>query len=414
MLEPVVFVLKGYPRLSETFIAEEIAALEQAGLPIRIVSLRRPTDRITHPVHGRVSALVSYLPEYLHHAPFRVVRSIWRLRRAAGLRPVLRRFASDLRRDVTRNRIRRLGQAFVLAAELPPDVRRLHAHFIHTPASVVSYAAELRQLVWSCSAHAKDIWTTPEWDLRYKLERATFAVTCTAAGRDRLQALSPSKPVHLVYHGLRLDRFVPLTCPSSIRNGRDSADPVRLLSVGRAVEKKGFDLLIDALRALPEGVAWHWTHIGGGPQRTWLQARAASNGIADRIAWEGPRDQDAVLAAYRAADLFILPCRIGRDGDRDGLPNVLVEAQSQGLACISTAVSGVTELIEAGRTGVIVPPERADLLAEAIAALIADPAERRRLGRAGAQRVQQHFDARGGIDQLLTLFTTTERGAGGV
>ena len=187
----VAFVLKGYPRLSETFIAQEIAALEQRGLDIAIVSLRWPTDRARHPVHERIRAPVLYLPEYLKDAPRRVLAG-WRMaRRLPGYGAARRAWLADLVRDPTPNRIRRWGQALVLAAELPPDIDHLHAHFLHTPASVARYAAIMRGLRWSVSAHAKDIWTIPEWEKRGKLAGAAWAVTCTGDGRDHLAALAP-------------------------------------------------------------------------------------------------------------------------------------------------------------------------------------------------------------------------------
>ena len=404
MSGPIVFVLKGYPRLSETFIAEEIRGLEQAGLDIRIVALRRPTDGRVHPVHREITAPVAYLPEYLHQAPLRVLRAFWRQRKAAGFAEARRRFWADLRRDPTRNRLRRFGQALVLADELPAGVCSLHAHFIHTPASVVRYAGLIAGLAWSCSAHAKDIWTTPDWDLADKLAETRFAVTCTEAGRTRLAALAPSrKPVHLVYHGLRLDRFKPLLRPPSGRDGSDPERPLRILAVGRAVEKKGFDLLVRALAALPRTLSWRLTHIGGGPELARLRELAAACGVADRIDWLGARDQTFVLGHYGEADLFVLPCRIAGDGDRDGLPNVLVEAQSQGLACLSTAVGGVPELIRDGSNGRLVPADDIGALARALGDLGTDPELRRRLGRAGADTVHRLFDASAATAALTAL-----------
>jgi glycosyltransferase involved in cell wall biosynthesis len=407
--QAVAVVLKGYPRLSETFIAEEILGLEQAGMELCLVALRRLTDDRVHPVHHAVRAPVAYLPEYLHEAPFRVLRAWLSVRRRPGMAGLWRQFWRDLRRDLSRNRVRRLGQAMVLAAELPPGVTRLHAHFIHTPASVTAYASLLLGLPWSCSAHAKDIWTSPDWELGEKLASSVFTVTCTASGRARLQKLSPpGKPVHLVYHGLRLDRFLPLTVPRRPRDGTEPADPVRLLSVGRAVEKKGFSALLDALALLPKDCAWHWTHVGGGPLLAALKAQAARLGLEAGVTFAGPQDQKVVLEHYRKADLFVLPCRIAEDGDRDGLPNVLVEAQSQGLACISTGVGGVPELIQPGATGLLVPPDAPGPLAQALQRLIGDPALRARLGAAGSRRVAGHFDARSAIAALLALFA--ERG----
>ncbi|HYL25550.1 MAG TPA: hypothetical protein VEV21_14260, partial [Burkholderiales bacterium] len=157
----VAFVVKGYPRLSEAFIAQEIAALERRGLDILIVSLRRRTDDRLHAVHREIRAAVHYLPEYLYREPLRVLRAWRAVRKLATYRNARAIWLRDLLRDPTPNRIRRFGQALALAAELPRDVGRLHAHFLHTPASVARYAAILRGLPWSGSAHAKDIWTTP-------------------------------------------------------------------------------------------------------------------------------------------------------------------------------------------------------------------------------------------------------------
>ncbi len=406
----IVVLVKGYPRLSETFIAQEIRSLEKAGFALRIVSMRQPTDKAVHPVHREITAPVSYLPEYLHHAPLRVIRSLWAIRRAPGFRQALRTFLGDLRRDISRNRVRRFGQAAVLSAEMPDDVRHIYAHFIHTPGSVARYASLMTDLPWSCSAHAKDIWTTPDRELADKLKDATFTVTCTEAGLQRLNALAtPGKPARLVYHGLDLTRFRPMTAPLVQRNGRDSMKPVRFLTVARAVEKKGLDTLIEALAALPADLHWTWTHIGGGSLTKPLMAQAKKLGIVERCHFLGARAQEEVIAAYSASDVFVLPCRIASDGDRDGLPNVLMEAASQGLALVSTPVSGVMELIEDGVTGRIVPPDDPGALSGVLLRLGSDPVERHRLARAGSRKVFAQFDHHKSIAGLIGLFPASLR-----
>ena len=395
--ERVAFVLKGYPRLSESFIAQEIAALERRGLRILIVSLRRPTDLRTHPVHGEVRASVLYLPEYLVRGPLRVLRAWWQVRRWPTYHEVKLQWLRDLARDPTPNRIRRFGQALVLAAELPEDVYRLHAHFLHTPASVARYAALLKRLPWSGSAHAKDIWTIPEWEKREKLASCDWLVTCTAANRDHLAALAPLGRVGLIYHGVDLARFPRAPAQAQLRDGQDAADPVVILSVGRLVEKKGTDVLLQALARLPGGLHWRLVHAGGGPLKRKLQRLAHALGVSGRVYWRGALRQDELLLEYRAADLFVLACRIARDGDRDGLPNVLMEAQSQSLACLATRITAIPELIEHGETGVLVDPESPDQLAKALAVLISDPEQRRRLGLAGQRRLAARF----GVEQNL-------------
>ena len=393
-LGPVAFILKGYPRLSETFVAQEILALERLGLDIRLYSLRYPTDTRRHPIHGEIAAPVTYLPEYLHREPRRVAAAWRRARRLPGYAKAVQVWRRDLLRDRTRNRVRRFGQAMVLAAELPAGIARLHAHFLHTPSSVARYAAILTGLPWSAAAHAKDIWTTPDWEKREKLADLDWLVTCTRHGCAHLRALAPCPDrVGLVYHGLDLQRFSSNDAAASRRDGSDPEDPVRLLSVGRAVEKKGFAVLIDALAALPERLHWRWILIGGGPLLPELRKLAAQRGVAERIDWRGAQDQQAVLAAYRAADLFVLPSLVGKDGDRDGLPNVLLEAQSQGLCCLSTGMPGIGELIDHFDTGFLVEPGNAGALAEALSGLIRDPERRRNFGARGQERVRAKFDA---------------------
>ena len=406
----VAFLLKGYPRLSETFIAQEIHALEQRGLDILIVALRRPTDGAIHPIHDEIAAPVVYLPEYLHHAPWRVFAAWLALRRRPAYRAARGAWWRDLRRDPTRNRIRRFGQALVLAHRLPQGVRRLHAHFLHTPASVARYAALLTGLPWSVSAHAKDIWTTPDWDKAEKLADCRWLVTCTAAGAAHLRALAPAADrVTLAYHGLDLARFGAAAVVARPRRaGADARDPVILLSVGRLVDKKGYPDLLEALALLPTRLQWRLVQIGHGPERAALARQAAALGVADRIAWLGAQPHEVVLQHYRAADLFVLASRIAGDGDRDGLPNVLMEAQSQRLACVATAVSAIPELIRPetgpGATGVLVPPRDPPALAAALERLIGDPELRTRLGAAGHQRLVQSFGHGHGIDQLADLF----------
>ncbi len=400
----VAFVLKGYPRLSETFIAQEIAALERLGLPILIVSLRHPTDSQVHPIHAEIKAPVVYLPEYLYNDPLRVLRAWWRVRRLPGYGAARGQWLRDWWRDRSANRGRRFGQALVLAAELPADVVRLHAHFLHTPASVTRYAAMVRGLPWSGSAHAKDIWTSPQWELREKLASCDWQVTCTATNRDYLATLAPAGRVELVYHGLDLQRFAPDPGERAARDGTALDDPVVLMSVGRLVEKKGTDILLQALALLPPDLHWRLDHVGGGPLRKTLEAQARSLGLSARIQWRGALAQQQVIALYRNADLFALASRIAGDGDRDGLPNVLMEAQSQGVACVATDVSAIHELIVDGQSGLLVPPQDAQALALALESLIRDPQRRLALGTAGRMRVNAAFGLSSNIARLARKF----------
>lgn len=400
-----VVLLKGYPRLSETFIAQELLGLQRAGFEFALVALRKPTDRLRHPVHEDIKAKIFYLPEYLHDEPGRVLRAAARAVLNPRLIPALVDFLADLTREFNRNRFRRFGQALVLAAEWPEGCKWIHAHFIHTPASVAAYASILTGLPWTCSAHAKDIWTSTPSDLRKKLDRARWVVTCTRTGHDYLAGLArdPNR-VHLSYHGLDLDRFphAPVTRPP--RDGSSADNPVAIVSVGRAVPKKGYDTLLRALALLDPALSFRFTHIGGGDQLDALKTLAAELGLAARVSWWGPRPQTEVLDLYRTSDIFALACRQTGDGDRDGLPNVIVEACSQALVCVSTNISGIPELLVHEENGLLVPPDEPQALAAALTRLIRDPALRTRLGAKAEEAVRGRFDHRESIRELTALF----------
>lgn len=407
--QPVAFVLKGYPRLSESFIAQEIHGLEQRGLPIHIISLRHPTDVKRHPVHGQIKAQVTYLPEYLHQEPLRVFAGWRHARKLPGYARAFACWLRDLKRDMSRNRVRRFGQAMTLAREIG-DFAHLHAHFLHTPASVTRYTAMMLERPWTFSAHARDIWTSPDWELREKLVDCDWGVTCTAVNHEHLNGLAAKEleasnqpvreVVELMYHGLDLTRFSQLNRQWSEADGSSPDAPVQLLSVGRAVEKKGYDDLLDALGRLPSSSAWQLTHIGGGPELKMLKQRAEQLGISDRITWLGARAQEEVLAAYQTSDLFLLASKVAGDGDRDGLPNVIVEAQSQGLAVVATNVSAIPELIRDGVNGRLVSPAAPEELSEALQEMIAAPDLRRAFGQAGMQRVHGDFSMDVGVERL--------------
>jgi len=397
---PLAVVVKGWPRLSETFIAQELVALEDLGHRFEIWSLRFPTDKKTHPLHDRLQAPVRYLPEYLRDEPARVRAGFAAARRLPGFRKAWRIWRADLARDRTRNRIRRFGQACVLATEMCGETRAFYAHFLHTPSSVARYAAIMCGLPWSFSAHAKDIWTTPDWDLREKLSAdetgAQFGATCTAFGAEHLRDLSedPSR-IDLIYHGLDLSRF---PAPPD-RKSRAPGDPLVLLSVGRLVEKKGFDRLIEALALLPADLDWRWVHIGGGELKDELAQKAQAADIGQRIDWRGACDQPQVIDAMRRADLFVLPSRIAASGDRDGLPNVLMEAASQKLPILSTAVSAIPEFITSGEHGLLVRDAPADL-ADAITLLARSPDKGAAMADAAFERLRSEFLMEPGISKL--------------
>jgi len=399
----IAVVVKGYPRLSETFIAQEMLGLERRGIGILIVALRKPYDPYIHELHRQISADVLYLPEYVKDDPARVARAKRWAKKQPTYAAAKALFDADFARQPNADRRRRWAQGCVFAHELPEDISWIYTHYLHTPCSAARHAAHLSGRGWSFSAHAKDIWTSPDWDLRTKINDAAWGVTCTRVNANHLKGLAddPEK-VELLYHGLDFSGFPEPSGEISPRNGR--GDPVRLVSVGRAVEKKGYDDLLAGLALLPEDLNWHFTHIGGGDLSDELKSAAERLGLAGRVTWRGAQPREEVIATCRQADLFVLPSKLAKSGDRDGLPNVLMEAQSMGLCCLSTKVSAIPELIRDGETGVLVAPGAPEDLAGAMASLIQDPKRRHALGLAAAELVRREFATDPGLDRLAEKF----------
>ena len=203
----------------------------------------------------------------------------------------------------------------------------------------------------------------------------------------------------MTYHGLDALRF-PAPTRRLGSDGRASGAPVRLLGVARLVAKKGVDTLLEALKRMPADLHWRYVHIGGGSEANLLKVKAEELGLADRIDWQGAKAQDEVIAAYREADLFVMASRIAADGDRDGLPNVLMEAGSQELAAVTTSVSAVPELITDGENGLLVPPDQPEALSAALERLIRDPQRRLQMGKTARKTVLERFAMDPGLDLL--------------
>lgn len=431
----VAYVLKGFPRLSETFVASEIYRLEQAGIPLRLYVLK-PVERHErtdpHTVVGRIRARAVYLPETSSLSGVSRVR--WLVRNAPPFLPALRRTARSRPLGLVRAAAAALQDAvrgrrhwwalprkvflrdFLLGVALADrllearDVRHLHAHFAHGTTTVTWYASRITGVPFSFTGHARDIYTehlNPGGLLRRKLHAARFVVTCTEANRRHLQAIGEEAIVHRIYHGLNVD-FAQLLAEGGqvpSRNGR-----FRILTVGRLVEKKGFDVLVDAVailarRGLPVELlivappAPLEPQLGGQ-----LERQIQALGLGGRVQVSGSMTQPELFDEYRRASAFCLPCRVADSGDRDGIPNVLVEAMSCAVPVVSTDVSGIPELIFAGENGLLVPSEDVTAVADALLRLYGDPELARRLGLAGAATVSDRFDGENLAGELATLF----------
>jgi len=400
----LAMILKGYPRISETFISNEILLLESRGIAVRIVSMRQPRESFSHDSVRRIRAAVDYLPEklllplprfLLHNA--RLARSRPQVYRKA-LQTALQRY----RRTRKIATFKHLLQAGLLVQDILPGsgVVHLHAHFAHSPTSVAMFAAQLSGLPFSFTAHAKDIYTSDRRQLSEKLHRARFAVTCTESNRGYLRRLVDADvPVHRVYHGIDVELFGFRPAANGCR------PPYRLLTVARMTAKKGLPTVYRALRRLRDrGLALQHVLIGDGEQRSSILQLIDELDLSDAARWIGTRPHDVVIDHYRKADAFVLGCEVAPNGDRDGIPNVLLESMAAGVPVAATDVSAIPELVQDGRTGLLVPPRDPDRLADALERLLTDSALRSRLIPAARERVQQHFDNRKLIEELVDIY----------
>ncbi len=432
----VAYVLKGYPRLSEVFITSEIHRLEQLGVPLRLFVLKAADEDVSHDVVSRVRVRPDYLPQ---------TTSLSGSRLLPWLRTNLGRFRPALARTLRRHPVGTLRAAglalaqsvrarrgrfaaprkiylkeLLLAVELADrvdaagDVRRLHAHFAHGTTTVAWLASAITGVPFSFTGHAKDIYTedlNPAGLLRRKMDAATFVVTCTEANRVHLDALGSPTPVHVVYHGLNAD-FERLLAGGVRRTG---AARVRLLAVGRLVRKKGLDTFVDAVAMLRDRGVDVEAVIAGEPgdAEAAVRERIRAGGLEDRVELLGALTQAGLFEQYQRATVFALPCRVLEDGDRDGIPNVLMEAMACGLPVVTTGVSGITELVCEDVNGLVVAPDRPDELADALHRLLKDPDLARDLGDRGRQTVADRFDATTTATVMAELLTGRPTGRAG-
>lgn len=389
----IAYVLKRYPRYSETFVVNEILAHEEAGQEIVIFSLLAPEDGHFQDAIARVRAPVVYLPA----AGVRS-REFWSAVEGAGEHP---EFDWSTLREGCGEDPRLVYQALRLASEIRKrGVRHLHAHFASAATTVARLAASFARVPYSFTAHAKDIFheSVRHDDLAKKISDASHTVTVSRFNLDHLRKAFPVQTANLVRvaNGLLLERF-PFDSPTE-------RSP-EIIAVARLVEKKGLDLLIESMGQLHrQGLRATCRIIGQGPLEAELADQIKRLGLEDVVRLEGPRPQPEVAEAVSRAAVLAAPCRIGTDGNRDGLPTVLLEAMALGTPCVATPVTGIPELVEDEVSGLIVPEEDAAALTRALRRVLTDAALRCRLAQAGRARIEDEYDVRKNSAAIRRIF----------
>jgi len=403
----LAYLLKKFPRLSETFILTEVLAQEELGTPLHILSRRAPDDEPKHPELAHLKAKVDVFPKYAELDPLGMLF-------AAGTHAIdeggwkrLRDLVHDAAPLIGDRFPRMVAEALYLRQETQRlGIEHLHVHFATESAIVAMLAHELGGPSYSITAHAKDIYrSTVRAELLERLiGGSSFLVTVCDANvkymKERVSKAAAQR-IRRLYNGLALERF-----PFEAKQGTGQ----RLLGIGRLVEKKGFDVMIEALRLLKqEGRSFNATIAGGGEQEAALKAQVEAAGLSsEELNFTGPLNQDGVRSLMREADIFVLPCIIGDDGNRDALPTVLLESLAMGLPCISTPVTGIPEILDGGACGRIVPERDAAATAAAIRELMDDPQERKHIAERGRARAEELFDARKSAATLNAWFRATE------
>ncbi len=402
----IAYLLNTFPALSETFILEEILELERQGVPLHLFSLSEPPSSNFNKVAWGGQTPVTYISRYSRSALVRIamrrfLKAPWRFLRTGIL------MLSHYR---THHRILSVLGYLLYSAYLADkleqeSITHLHAHFATESTSVAQAVHLFTGITYSFTAHAYDIYLSPKTELIYKISMARFVSTCSTYNQRYLAALVDQQLGERIRHinyGLNL-RDLPSKAPTAFEQ---PGSPL-ILTVARLVEKKGLIYLVRACKVLKDqGYNFTCRIVGEGPLRPVLEQEIREYALNDRVELWGAETNERVIQMYQEATIVTLPCIISKNGDRDGLPLVLIEASYMGVPVVSTTVAGIPELITPEVNGLLVPPNDSIALAGALARLLEDPLLRCRLAVAGQQTIVSQFDLSRNAGQLLDLIRT--------
>jgi colanic acid/amylovoran biosynthesis glycosyltransferase len=399
----IAYIAQKFPSLSLTFVYREVEALREKGCDIVTLSTWKPRrDQLSAEAQHLVDSTSYVFPlnwlrfltahlQYMITRPLRYWGTFFFLLTQPG--------------EGLRNRVRTFYH-FCEAVYLTPEVQRrgvdhIHSHFALNSATAAMVIARLLDIPFSFTAHANDIFRNPIL-LKQKIQAARFIIAISEYNREWLYNIVPrpetARKMHIVRYGVDVHHFSPVG--RQAQNGR----PV-ILSVCRLVEKKGLPYLIKACKRLVDaGYDFHCLIVGGGPQESLLRQLIGENDLASYVSLEGVVFQEHLKEYLNRADVFVLPCVVASDGDRDGIPNTLIEAMAMGIPTISTGVSGIPELIKNERTGLIVPEKDEQALAEALGRLLDDEPLRLKLSQGGRQQVEQDYALDKNVEKLKAIF----------
>ena len=396
------YIVKMYPRLSETFIVNEILELERRGVEIVIFSLKKPTEGKFHPQLSKVKAKVFYL-ESLDPKKWGVwIGDNWQY-----VSSHKQQLWSQIENALTvkdNQRIERLFQAAWLGAKAKElELSHLHAHFASIPSTTAYFAHLITGIPFSFTAHAKDIfvYNMEYHHLREKLHAAKFIVTVTNYNYRFLTEKAPEingDKIKVIYNGVNIELLKP--------DDNNSRKSDLIIGVGRLVPKKGFAILLDACKMLKDRqVKFRCVIAGDGSEADNLFQKTRELGLTDEVTFLGPQRQDEVLDLMHQATVLCQPCTVADDGNQDALPTVLLEAMACGIPSISTNISGIPEIIDSDIDGILVEPDNPAILSEQLERLLKSQKLQQKLADGGLRKSAEKFDIKKNVTKLLNLYS---------
>ena len=391
----LVYIIGTYPGLTTTFIDREIRALLSKGVNVRVISVHRGQTELSAE-QKQLQQITSYLLP-LSWSQFILAHLRFSLTRPVIYFGTLLRLVRSAHPDLAARlkTILHFAEGVYAAERIRQDkFDHIHAHFVDRASSMALVASRLLDIPYSVTAHANDIYVSPVL-LDLKLSQASFVATCTGYNRHHLEnEFHLNGRLHCLYHGLELEAYQPEV--------HTSTEMPIITSVGQLKEKKGFSYLLAACQILKaEGYHFRCRIIGEGPLRPVLEQKIDELGLENHVTLCGAIPHDGVIQELKSSTIFVLPCVIGSDGDRDGIPNAILEAMAMQLPVVSTAHSGIPEALTEEVNGLLVPAADAKSLAHAIARLLDQPLLRREMGERGRQTVHEKFDAVRNAERLL-------------
>lgn len=389
MVRQLAYLFERFPAFTKTFCAREVAELYRQNYRIPVFSIRRPNDE--RPLNIPLDEVaIHYLPD--SNSPFFKIPTRW----------AARRFTDYWQKEVDSRDKHRFFEAIYLGNRLQKrGVKHLHVHFAGMAARTAWWIKKLFGITYSFTGHANDIFVEKP-DQRVPLKslvaEARFVVTVSDYGVGYLRSQFPfaANKIYRVYNGINLAQFIP---------AEPATQPVRIISVGRLIPKKGYAELVEACSLLnKQGLDFRCTIVGGGPEHLPLRQLIEARGLNTVVDLAGPKSQIEIVELLAQSQIFVFPARQDETGDQDNLPTVLVEAMASGLPVVASGIAGIPEIITDRINGILVPQQSPGALASAIRSLLLDPQKRRSLGASGLNTAREKFNLATTVQELIGIF----------